>query len=313
MRFRPPALLASLLGLATALSVGIPAAQAAPAPADAASTAVVADRLVLEPTDFGYRGSLDVQLTYQGSAPGRARYVITEPIPGSYQNDEWGITCYSGGKRLSDGRIRVECDVPGGELQPGEVRDFTIDFEVLTTVQPYAMKARKGRLAVTVDGQVVTDETFRTRFRSATGSLKDPQPYVRDTQPDAGITTGDLTLVRQPDGTFEGRLPITVGYRTDAPHHAHYLITSNLPPGVYEMQTDPFDGCAHFCVPGGQLMEGEQRSFDLIFTGPADTPLGHLGEAGIEVQTDPWQPQPPLDLDPSDNATTFSITAVDAA
>ncbi|MBF9131416.1 hypothetical protein I0C86_20975 [Plantactinospora sp. S1510] len=311
MRTRTSTVLAGLVGLAVTLSMAVPAAQAAPARA-AGSTATVQDRLVLEPTDFGYRGSIQAELTYHGVEPGRARYVITEPVPGSYENLEWGVTCYSGGERLPDRRIRVECDVPGGEFQPGEHRAFTIDFQVLTTIQPYAMKAKNGRLAVTVNGKVVTDETFQSRFRSSTGSLRDPVTYVRDQQPDAGITAGDLTLVRQPDGTFEGRLPLTVRYDGDAPHNALHLFTQNLPAGIYEMHTVPTDDCGHFCVPGGQFMEGEVRNFDLVFTGSADTRLGDLGEAGIEVQTDPWTPQALPDADPSDNVTTFSITAVEA-
>jgi hypothetical protein len=309
MRTSASTVVAGLVGLAVTLSMAVPAAQAAPT-GTAESTATVADRLVLEPTDFGYRGSIQAELTYQGSEPGRATYVITEPVPGSYENLEWGISCYSGGERLPDRRVRVECDVPGGEFQPGEHRAFTIDFQFLTAIQPYAMKGKNGRLAVKVNGEVVTDESFQSRFRSSTGSLRNPVAYVRDQQPESGITAGDLTLVRQPDGTFEGRLPLTVRYDSDAIHGELYVITRNLPAGIYELTTEPADGCAHFCVPGGQFMEGEVRNFDLVFTGAADTRLGDLGEAGIEVQTDPWSPAP--DADPSDDATTFSITAVEA-
>ncbi|NJP34185.1 hypothetical protein [Micromonospora thermarum] len=180
--------------------------------------------------------------------------------------------CYSGGEKLPDRPIRVECDVPGGELQPGERRAFTVDFEVLTAIQPYAMKAENGRLAVEVGGREIADEPFRTRFRSSDGSLRDPKPYVRDTQPEAGISAGDLTLVRQPDGAFEGRLPLAVRYDSDAPHSNLCLITKGLPAGVYETSTVPSDGCAHFCVPGGQFMEGEERTFDLVFFAAAGTP-----------------------------------------
>ncbi|WP_147252624.1 hypothetical protein [Micromonospora endolithica] len=302
-------MLGAALGVIAATALAVAPVQAAPAAAE--STASVADRLVLEPTERGYRGSLEAEVTYQGSEPGRARYVITEPVPHSYVNLEWGISCYSGGTALPDGRIRVECDVPGGELQPGERRAFTIDFEVLTKVQPYAMKAVNGRLAVKVDGTTVTNESFRTRFRSSTGSLRDPQPYVRDTESDATLTSvGDLTLVRQPDGDFVGRLPVRVRYNGDAPHWNLNFVTSGLPEGVYESYTDPADGCAHFCVPGGQFMEDEERDFDVIFLAPAGTPLGDLGEAGLEVQVD-WGNR--ADANPADNAGSFSVTAVDAA
>ncbi|MET8906255.1 hypothetical protein [Micromonospora sp. NPDC004551] len=304
MRTRKSTVLAGVLGLTAALS-------AAPGPAHAASagsTATVADRLFLEPTDRGYRGSVEVNLTYRGMEPGRATYVITEPIPGSYENVEWGTSCYSGGELLPDGRIRVECDVPGGELSPGEQRTFTVDFQVLTTVQPYAMKAGNGELAVKVGGAEVTDENFTTRFRSTTGSLADPQRYVQDRQPDAAVTvSGDLTMVRQPDGTFEGRLPVTVRYDSDAAHGGMSIVGVNLPASFgYPWSQE----CSHECVPGGEFMEGEERTFDLYFFASADTPIGDLGQAGVEVKALRLDGYP--DSDPADNVATFSITTTEA-
>ncbi|WP_139307186.1 hypothetical protein [Micromonospora pattaloongensis] len=305
MRTRLSTVLAGLLGLAGALAVAAPPAQAA----QRSSTATVADRLILEPTDRGYRGSLQVDLTYRGATPGRATYVITEPIPGAYQNAEWGINCYSSGELLPDDRTKVECNVPGGLLAPGEQRTFTIDFQVLTTVQPYAMKARNGEVAVKVGGTVVADEEFATRFRSTTGSLANPQPYVRDTQPDVAVTVaGDLEMVRQPSGWFKGRLPVTVRYHSDAPHQWVSIVGRNLPP-TFDWPWSP--ECGHECAPGGPLMEGEARTFDLHFSASPDTPLGDLGEAGVEVAV--WELRQYPDANPADNVATFSVTVTEAA
>ncbi|MFG1675580.1 hypothetical protein [Micromonospora sp. NPDC049282] len=304
MRTTLSRMLAAVLGMTASLAlVGVPAQAAA-----AGSTATVADRLVLEPTERGYRGSLEVDLTYNGTEPGRARYVITEPIPGSYQNAEWGVSCYSSGDFLPDGRVRVECDVPGGELQPGEHRSFRVDFWVLTTVQAYAMKARNGQLAVTVDGTTVTDESFRTRFRSTTGSLADPQPYVQDTQPDLSVSVaGPLTMVRQPDGWFAGTVRVTVSAHTDAPHSGVTITGRGLPPGFGWPWTDE---CSHECVPGGPMAEGEERTFDLHLDYWGDT-VGDLGEISLEVRADRMVPQP--DANPADNVATFQAFTTEAA
>ncbi|WP_151465517.1 hypothetical protein [Micromonospora sp. AMSO31t] len=296
--------LVAVLGATAALSVAAGPAQAA----SARSTATVADRLVLEPTDRGYRGSLTVDLTYRGTEPGRATYVITEPIPGSYENVEWGISCYSSGDVLPDYRTRVECDVPGGELAPGERRSFTLDFRVLTSLQPHAMKAGNGRLAVKVGGEVVADEAFSTRFRSTTGTLADPQPYVQDTQPDVSVSiTGGLTLARRPDGFFEGRLPVTVRYNGDAPHDQVWFEPVSLPDGIWEPWTEE---CGLNCVPGGAFMEGEERTFTLIFSTASELAAGDLGEGSIAFRA---LSRYPNDLNPADNVITFPVTVTGAA
>ncbi|WP_433494443.1 hypothetical protein ACQP26_28425 [Micromonospora sp. CA-248089] len=303
MRTRLAIILAAALGVVASLALA-----GAPAQAATGSTATVADRLVLEPTERGYRGSLEVDLTYHGAEPTFARYVVTEPIVGSYLNDAWATSCYSSGHQLPDGRIRVECEVPGGRLMPGEHRRFRVDFQVLTAVQAYAMKAGNGRLAVTVDGQTVTDETFRTRFRSTTGSLADPQPYVQDTQVDLSVSVaGPLTLVRHPAGGFAGTVRVTVSAHTDAPHRGVRISGHNLSADFGWPWTEE---CSHECVPGGPIAEGEERTFDLHLD-YFGTTVGDLGEISLEVQAEWLTPQ--TDANPADNVATFRAFAVDAA
>ncbi|WDZ84667.1 hypothetical protein [Micromonospora cathayae] len=310
MRVRPLSTMAgALLGIVLGLTTALPAAQAAP-DTTSGSTATVG-RLVLEPTvDRGYRGTLPIEVTHQGTEPAQVRFVITEPIRHTYKNPATGLNCYSS-ELLPDGRSRLECAVPGEPWQPGETRSFELDFEVLTAPQAQAMKAAGGRVAVKVDGTVITETRFRTLFRSTTGSLRDPVPYVRDLVPDASITVGDATMVRQPDGSWLGRMPVTVRYASDAAHTGNYLVEQNLPAGVWLSQTDPFDGCAHFCVPGGEMMEGEVRTFDALLVASAETTPTPPTQATLAVET--YYYSLVADAVPSDNSDPFTVTFADAS
>lgn len=107
------------------------------------------------------------------------------------------------------GSVRtIWCSVPGGALQPGEQRAFTINFRVLTTTRPYAMATPGGQINVTTgDGNPANDTAgFTALFRSTTGSLSHPRPYVRDTNADATMSadlgSGSVRLY----ATFGGEL-----------------------------------------------------------------------------------------------------------
>ncbi|SCG75542.1 hypothetical protein [Micromonospora humi] len=303
MRTKLSTMLAAVLGMTASLAlVGVPAQAAT-----AGSTATVSDRLVLEPTERGYRGSLEIDVSYQGSEPSFISYVMTEPIPVSFQNPEWGAQCNDSGQILSDGRTRVECQFAGFQLEPGERRTFTLDFAVLTPTQAYAMKARAGRIVVKVGDTVITDETFSTRFRSTTGSLANPRPYVQDAQPDLRVSAASaVTLVRQPDGRFEGRLPVTLRYVGDAPHSFVWYTVDRLPAQVGEPWTE---GSGLNSVEGGALMDGEERRLTLIVNAAADAPIGELGQ--VDIQFSLIRAIAP-DVDPTDDRITFTVTTAEA-
>jgi hypothetical protein len=294
---------AGLMAMAAALAVA-PTAQAAPV------TTVTFGRLVLEPTGHGYHGSLPVEVVYQGSQPGSGSFVITEPVRAAYQNPAMGVNC-SSSRRLPDGRRQAECDVPGGPLEPGERRSFALDFEVLTAIRPFAMKAVGGQIQVKTDGTVVAQQAFTTLFRSSTGSLLLPRTYVQDTAPDSAIAAGPARLVRQTDGTFKGRMTVRVRYRGDAAHNGH-LLTFELPEGISAVVSDPYDGCPHQCVPGDKFTEGEVRTFDYLLEGAAGTPIGRVGVGSISVETEAFVSGTP-DANPSDNTDSFEINTVEAA
>lgn len=300
---------AALLGAAVALTVGATGAQAAPtAPAGSAEIG----SLVLEPAQRGYEGTLAVEVVNRGTEPAKVSYVITEPAPNAYQDATAPMHC-NGPSKLPDNRKKQECDLEGEDLAPGERRGFTLDFRVLTAIRSYAMRAPGGHLAVKLDGQVVGQSAFRTLFRSSTGSLTWPRRYVADTVPSVSVRAGDTALVRQPDGTYAGRIPVTVRYNGDAPHSELFVDVRDLPAGVDFRHLDPIGG-AHFGISGGEFGMGEERTFDVVVDGTAELLPGDLGAVRVQVTTDnPWYWDPAPDVDPTDNVATVRLSAVAAA
>ncbi|RLP97578.1 hypothetical protein [Micromonospora sp. CV4] len=300
-------LVAAVLGAGVALfGTAVPAAQAAVAPGD---TSVSVGRLVLEPTDRGYAGSLPVTVTYRGAKASYLNLTLTEPVPGAFAGLTPADACIFG----SPQPLRtIDCLVPGGALQRGERRRFTVDFRVLTTPQAHAMRATGGRLTVeTGDANPANDTSgFATLFRSTTGSLRSPQPYVWDTQTDASLAVGSATLSRQEDGSWLGRLPVTVRSAGDAAHDAYWL-DPRLPAGVSLVGIEPEEACAANCaVAGGRFMEGEERAVALLLRAPAEVTPGDLGSGSVRLYAVFGWGDELTDVDPSDNSADFRVTAV---
>ncbi|GIG89740.1 hypothetical protein [Plantactinospora endophytica] len=308
-------LTAGVLGAATAVATlaMAPAAQAAPRDGllpQQRDTSVTVGRLVLEPTDRGYRGSVPLTISYRGTGTADLSVSIVEPVAGAFEDIDFGMPCFYG-ERPGELRRNIDC---WDQIQGGDHRTHTIEFEVLTETQAYAMSAAGGAVTVTTtDSQPLTiTKGFDTVFRSTTGSLRNPRPYVQDTQTDASVAAGSATLVRQPDGSYLGRLPVTVRYEGDAPHDGLQL-ESVLPAGVQLDSIEPSDVCAYpWCsVPGGEFMQGEERSVELVFTAPVGTTAGDLGTGSVVLHSSYFTEV--SDVDPSDNTTGFTITAVDGA
>ncbi|MDZ5444712.1 hypothetical protein U2F26_18510 [Micromonospora sp. 4G57] len=305
-----------LLGSATALLAF--AAPAAAAPAGGGLDADVSvGRLVLDPTERGYRGDLPITVTNLGRVDTYFSVTIVEPVAGSIGNLSPDSPC--GFQGLQDNRRVVNCLVPGPNLKPGERRTFSVAFQALTTPRDVAMTATGGQVSVNVgDGspEVADGESFVARFRSTSGSLRNPVPYVQDSQARASITTaGAATLVRQEDGSYQGRLPVTVRWSGDAAHDFLYVDATSLPAGVAIWGTDPQDlpsFFTNFVVPGGRFMAGEERSFDVLLRAEPGTTAGDLGSVTFELSTR-WDSIAVADADPADNAATFNVTAADAS
>lgn len=296
----------TLGALGAVLTLLAPVSPAVASGADAAGEATVG-RLVLQPSDRGYQGELPVTVTNHGDSS-TARLLVTEPVAGSWRgtvsNEFCMVTTPKQYLRTFDCWLLVA---------PGESRTVTVRFEVLTRTRPYAMSAAGGQVAVQVGDDAPGAAPFETVFRSTTGSLRHPRPYLQDTRARAAISTGEAVLTRRADGSWAGWLPVTVRYRSDAPHN--YLnVRSTLPAGTDIEATDPADLPAFgtgFVVPGGRFMEGERRTFRVLLTAPAGTQPGALGTGEFVLQT--WYEGGDVaEATPRDNVASFSISAVDA-
>jgi hypothetical protein len=302
-------LLTGVLGAGIALLGAAAPAAAAPAAAAPGDSSVSVGRLVLEPTDRGYAGSLPVTVTYRGDAPAQLDLTITEPVPGAFAGTTPADPCFYSSARP----VRtIYCQVPGGALQPGERRRFTVDFQVLTTVRPYPMSTSGGRVTVaTGDGNPANDTAgFTALFRATTGALGDPRPYVRDTGTDATVTAGAASLSRQEDGSWLGRVPVTVRVNGDAAHDAYWLAPT-LPAGVRLVGIEPEGSCAAHCeVAGGPFVPGEERTVSLLLQAPAEVAPGQLGTGSVRLYAVFGWGDELADVDPADNIATFPVVAV---
>jgi hypothetical protein len=271
------------------------------------TVAVQAGRLVLEPGERGYRGLLPVTITYQGDDATSVNVNFVEPVTGSFVTILPSDACvfWPSDNPSDNGRRDVSCG--GGEFQPGETRRVDLEFQVLTTPRDYAMRAADTTIEVALNpnSAVRATATSRTLFRSTTGSIAKPQPYVQDTQSDLSVTAGDATLTEQADGSYAGRVPVTVRSASDVPHFEAFAEFA-LPAGFTVTGTDPESMCGGGCyVPGGQFMQGESRTFDVLVSAEGVAP-GTTATGSTTVSAT-WYSEV-TDVDPSDNTAKFTLT-----
>lgn len=308
MLARSGRLLAGLLVLGGVLA---PETTASASSVDSTTIATIqVGDLVLDPGARGYTGTLPVTVKYTSREPGYLDLTITEPVAGAWQSMANGEGCVWG--TVTEGRRTISCYI--GSFTQGESRDVSSVFRVLTTPQPYAMSAVTVDIAATrVDQPVGKVKQYTTKFRSTKGSLRNPRPYVQDTQSDASISTaGAVTMVRQADGYYLGHLPMKATWNGDA---AHWLlnIDAALPDGWIVWDTDPQSGypCAGGCsVPGPngpQLMQGETVGFDLVIYAPEGTPAGTYRPLTARAAAS-WTDGELTDVTPFDNTATFIAT-----
>lgn len=290
------------------------AAPATAAPQQSTGTiSITAQRLVMEPTDRGYVGTLQATVTNKGSSPARYSLTITDPTGDAFTSIEPLGGCFYQGQVRN--RLVTEC--PGGNLEPGGSQTVTLGFKVLTPARDHAMIALGGRIDLSPEGssEAVDSAGFATLFRSTTGSLRNPKPYAQSVKSDMRITGAGATLTRQPDGSFLGRMPVTVRYGNDAPHFA-LNVEATLPGGVVVHHIEPQDmpsSWTWFTMPGGKFMAGEERTVDVILTAPAETVLGDLGTGSFTVSVSYIYGVSVEDVDPTDDTTSFTLTAAEAS
>jgi hypothetical protein len=309
MHIRSRRLVAGFLAAGIALAPA-GAAWAGPSSVDAAALATVTvGNLILEPTGRGYTGTLPTSVTYNGTEPGWLDLVIIEPVPGAWKSALNSDACLW--NTAADGRRLWECSI--GTFAPGETRDVTSTLRVLTKTRKYAMSVADADIYVTSSqGTASTIKQYSTRFRGTDGSLRNPRPYVQDTQSDATVRIGtSARMVQQEGGYFLGRVPVTVKWKGDA---AHWFVNVDaaLPDGWIVWDTDPASGypCAGGCsVPAAdgttELMQGEVSAFDLIIYAPEGTVPGSYGPI-TATATAYFIDGPLTDVTPADNSGTFT-------
>ncbi|MEV6632985.1 hypothetical protein AB0M54_19775 [Actinoplanes sp. NPDC051470] len=247
----------------------------------------VSDQIVMEPGAYGHTGRLRVTFHNPSNDVQWVSFRVTEPIRDSLRTGE-DVNCLAVG-REPDGRAVNACDLWDG-IQPGATRIVDLRFASPSKPEAFAQ--------ITPDPAVLdlgggTPIRVPTVFRSTTGSLADPVPYQQDTVADVSLTAGDVTLTRQADGTFEGRVPVTVRNNGDAQNWGavtEVALPAGLDewPGLESLEScvkagtlpPPPGGETYQCdVTGGMLNEGESRTAQWVLRAPEGTPAGPLGKA----------------------------------
>ena len=120
-------LTAALLGLTATIGWAGPAAAAPSASADAPTFSL--SRLVLEPTERGYRGSLRVTITNNSDSTQGFYFRIREAVAGLLLRGR-GVTLRVG--RRGGGAVGSHLLLPrSSSLAAGESRRATVEFQVL--------------------------------------------------------------------------------------------------------------------------------------------------------------------------------------
>ncbi|GAA1409130.1 hypothetical protein [Catellatospora coxensis] len=302
------------LSVLVAAGAALLAATAGPAQAEEPiyPAALTHTRLVLDPAERGYTGTMQFTVTYRGTtANPNLSVVIAEPTAHSWDSISIDTPCmFNYGE---DQRRSIGCGLES--FEPGQTRTYTLTFHAYTPVQTEPMLATGGQLSIVdgIAGTVSRVRDFNATFRGANGKLKNPVPYVQDAQTDMTLTAGgSVTLVRQADGSFLGRLPMTLAWHGDAPNNEVW-VGVDVPAGWYTPDTEPsanapcWTGCS---APGGDWFDGEVRSFDMLIHAPEDTVVGSTGTISSTVQNG-WGFTPITDVTPADNTVTFSYTVAD--
>jgi hypothetical protein len=263
--------------------------------------------LILEPQEYGHTGHISIDIRNTTTEPLDSGINLTEAVAGTMGQVVGASGC--GINELADHRRTFLCGLDPA-IAPGETGSITVDFQSPASPQPFAQIApAKG--SVEVGG--VTAE-FPALFRATTGSLLDPQPYVQDTTASLTVTASDVTLTRQEDGTFAGSVPVTVRNDGDAPHVELWAELST-PAGI-----DSWPGIegGGVCVGGdveagfqigcdllgGQLAEGQERTFTWLLRAPAEAVSGPLGTGTTTVKLT----NPELEQGAPTNVDSFAIT-----
>ncbi|MFG1607192.1 hypothetical protein [Actinoplanes sp. NPDC049265] len=270
------------LAASSVLLAGGVAAQAAPAAADVTFTV---GNLIFEPQQWGHTGSLEVTITNHTDQDVDKAVTVLEPLAGTFDDATGTQGCLIAAPQ--DGRQAWDCYL--GTIPAGESVTVNVVFYSPAAGKPVARRATTSG-SIEIDGKTVA---FPAVFRSTSGSVANPVAYTPDQTANLTVTTpGNVTLTRQDDGTFAGRIPVTLTGNGDAGHQLlggqmaapagltdwPYAVDGNCGPGDVDLPVPPGGtgvGCAFF----ERLAQGQTRTYDWLFTAPADSQPGPLGTA----------------------------------
>ncbi|WP_436533348.1 hypothetical protein [Actinoplanes sp. HUAS TT8] len=284
---------------------------AAQAAAPASTVSVSVNRLILKPGEFGHTGSIRIVIKNRTTEVYDQGVTITEPIAQTFDQFTGTGPCAGGGTGPTPAAVGCMLAEP---LQPGANAVITVSFRSPAKPQAFPQIAPdQGKVEV---GSASAQ--FDAVFRATGGGLANPVPYVQDTTSKLVVTAGDATLTRQEDGTYRGVTTVTVRNDGDAAHDGLAGNISapaglsgwpeNLPDNVCfpSAPTVP-GGVAVDCqVTGGQLAEGQERTFQWAFNASEDAVPGLLGSATTRVDLG----HGPTQTDGA-NTATFTITVAE--
>ena len=278
---------------------------AAPAIANQSALSVGTGTAVLTPAaGGGYAGQLAVRIRATGGDVAGVTVVVDQPEGLRFAGERNGQlhTCV---RTPNVGPRGLECYLPV-TIAAGGHHDLAVTFTSLA--EPQRRSRFSGEGAVTVSSATTAASTARFRaLLIGTGPGVDPAVYRPASAPDLAVTAGPATFVDNGDGTWAGRLPVTVTAATDAEHDDIGLSVTGLPAGTgVRVEGQPI-GCMYgeWACRLDPVAQGARRTSTLVIWSDQPPVAGTELTIGVTAMRDL---QPFADANPVDNTTTTTVS-----
>jgi hypothetical protein len=298
-----------MIRISRALAVGgavatLTLAGAAPAAANRPALSVGTGTAVLTPAaGGGYAGQLAVRVRAGDSEVAGVSVTVVQPAGLRFAGERTGQlhTCVPA---PAVSPRALECYLPV-TIAAGRHHDLSVTFTSLAEPQRRSRFSEEGTVTVG-SGSATAIARFRALLLG-TGPGVDPAPYRPATVPDVAVTAGPAAFVADGDGTWTGRLPVTLNAATDAEHDEVGLTVTGLPAG----SSVKVDGQPIGCMYGewacrlDAVAQGARRTSTLLVRSTEPPVAG----AQLTVAVTPMRAlQPVDDGNPVDNTTTTTVT-----
>jgi hypothetical protein len=277
---------------------------AAPAVASQPALSVGTGTAVLTPAPGGgYAGQLAVRIRATGGDVAGVTVVIDQPAGLRFAGERNGQlhTCI---RTPNVGPRGLECYLPA-TIAAGGYHDLSIAFTSLAGPQRRSRFSGEG--AVTASSATTAAATARFRaLLVGTGPGVDPAVYRPASVPDLAVTAGPAAFVDNGDGTWTGRLPVTLAAATDAEHDDIGLSVTGLPAGSgVRVEGQPI-GCMYgeWACRLDPVAQGARRTSILVIWSDQPPVAGAALTIGVTAMRDL---QPFADANPADNTTTTTV------